>query len=76
MATHPSPRPLVDQLRPALHQLPEVAVADCTGQAARAVAERRYGLVLTAEPAATRHGLRFISWLRPIRMVRSVFVRT
>ncbi|WP_326813240.1 hypothetical protein OIE62_41395 (plasmid) [Streptomyces scopuliridis] len=76
VVTHPSPRPLVDQLLPAPYQLPEVATADSTSQAAQAVAERRYDLALTTEPAATRHGLRFISRLRPIRMVWSVFVRT
>ncbi|MFD5750250.1 hypothetical protein [Streptomyces sp. NPDC127033] len=76
MVTHPSPRPLVDQLLPFAYQLPEVASANSTSQAAQAVTERRYDLALTTEPAATRHGLRFISRLRPIRMVWSVFVRT
>ncbi|MFJ2175518.1 hypothetical protein ACIOHE_21785 [Streptomyces sp. NPDC087851] len=76
VVTHPSPRPLVDQLLPGAYQLPDVATADSTSQAAQAVAEHRYDLALTTEPAATRHGLRFISRLRPIRMVWSVFVRT
>ncbi|RDG35543.1 type 2 periplasmic-binding domain-containing protein [Streptomyces corynorhini] len=76
VVTHPSPRPLLRQLLPTAYQLSEVATADSTSQAARAVAEHRYDLALTTEPAATRHGLRFISRLRPIRMVWSVFVRT
>ncbi|MDT0549339.1 type 2 periplasmic-binding domain-containing protein [Streptomyces lonegramiae] len=76
VVTHPSPRPLLDQLLPPTHQLSDVSTADSTSQAAQAVAEGRYDLALTTEPAATRHGLRFISRLRPIRMVWSVFVRT
>lgn len=76
VVTHPSPRPLLDQLLPAAYQLSEVATADSTSQAAQAVAEHRHDLALTTEPAAARHGLRFISRLRPIRMVWSVFVRT
>ncbi|MEU6611087.1 hypothetical protein ABZ922_39690 [Streptomyces shenzhenensis] len=76
LVTHPSPRPLLNQLLATTHQLSEVATADSTSQAAQAVAERRYDLALTTEPAAARHGLLFISPLRPIRMVWSVFVRT
>ncbi|MFE4060311.1 hypothetical protein ACFXP3_29175 [Streptomyces sp. NPDC059096] len=76
VVTHPSPRPLVDQLLPPGYRLRDVATADSTSQAALAVAERRYDLALTTEPAAARHGLRFISRLRPIRMVWSVFVRS
>ncbi|MFI9460316.1 hypothetical protein [Streptomyces xiamenensis] len=76
MVTHPSPRPVLDQLLPAAHQVSEVAIADSTSQAAQAVAEHRHDLALTTEPAAARHGLRFISRLRRIRMVWSVFVRS
>ncbi|MFF5563310.1 hypothetical protein ACFY7Z_14615 [Streptomyces sp. NPDC012623] len=76
VVTHPSPRPLLRQLLPGECQLSEVATADSTSQAAQAVAEHRHDLALTTEPAAARHGLRFISRLRPIRMVWSVFVRT
>jgi prephenate dehydratase len=76
VVTHPSPRPLVAQLLPTPYRSPEVATADSTSQAALAVAQRRYDLALTTELAAARHGLRFISRLRPIRMVWSVFVRT
>lgn len=76
VVTHPSPRPLLRQLLPAAYRSAEVVTADSTSQAARAVAEHRYDLALTTEPAAARHGLRFISRLRPIRMVWSVFVRT
>ncbi|MFE6946453.1 type 2 periplasmic-binding domain-containing protein [Streptomyces chartreusis] len=76
VVTHPSPRPLLDQLIPATYQLSKVATVDSTSQAAQAVAERRYDLALTTEPAASLHGLRFISRLRPIRMVWSVFIRT
>lgn len=74
VVTHPSPQPLIAQLLPPVRGVPQVAAARSTSAAAQAVADHRYDLALTTEPAAARHGLRFISRLRPIRMVWSVFV--
>jgi prephenate dehydratase len=73
IASHPSPVPLIVQLMPAGHTVGDVVVAPSTSAAARAVNAGHTDLALTTEPAARMHGLTFISRLRPIRMVWSVF---
>ena len=75
IASHPSPQPLVAQLLPERYTVGEIVSVDSTSSAAKAVAEGRFDLGITTEPAAALHGLEFISRLRPIRMVWSVFVK-
>lgn len=75
VVTHPAPRPLVRQLMPPGYGVNRVDYATSTSAAAERVAEGDVDLALTTKPAAHRHGLRFISPTRPIRMLWSVFVK-
>jgi prephenate dehydratase len=74
LVSHPSPIPLVSELLPCGVAISEIATADSTSSAARAVAEGKFDLAMTTESAARLYGLEFISRQRPIRMVWSVFV--
>jgi prephenate dehydratase len=74
LISHPSPIPLIAELMPSGVKLGEIATADSTSSAARAVAGGAFDLAVTTESAAKLYGLEFISQQRPIRMVWSVFV--
>ncbi|MFF2518404.1 prephenate dehydratase domain-containing protein [Streptomyces sp. NPDC058086] len=73
LISHPSPVPLISELLPSGLKLGGVSTADSTSSAARAVAEGKFDLAMTTEPAAELYGLEFVSRRRPIRMVWSVF---
>ncbi len=75
VATHPAPEDLVAQLLPSGYRVSAITYARSTSAAAAQVTSGDADLALTAEPAATLYGLRFISATRPIRMLWSVFVR-
>jgi prephenate dehydratase len=74
IATHPAPRPLVDQLLPGGCAGSEILQVTSTSAAAKAASEEVTDLALTTAPAAKSYGLEFISPTRTIRMVWSVFV--
>lgn len=74
VATHPAPRPLVDELLPSALSVDETVWSASTSAAASAVADGEADVALTTVPAAERYDLVFISRTRPITMVWSVFV--
>lgn len=73
VASHPAPVPLVDELMPANYSVAKLTLKDSTSSAAKAVAEGEVDIALTTEFAAKIHGLTFISKVRPIEMLWSVF---
>ncbi|MER5466268.1 hypothetical protein ABT010_37625 [Streptomyces sp. NPDC002668] len=73
VATHPAPRPLVDELLPAHFTDREILQVTSTSMAAQVVRDGVTDLALTTVPAAEAHGLEFISRKRVIRMLWSVF---
>ncbi|WP_199746758.1 MULTISPECIES: hypothetical protein [unclassified Amycolatopsis] len=75
ISTHPAPVALIGQLLPPGYEVAEVDYALSTSAAAERAANGEVDLALTTRPAAQRHGLRFISRTRPIRMLWSVFTR-
>lgn len=76
IASHPSPLPLIRQLLPVPFTPGPIAVQNSTSAAARAVRDGETDLALTTVPAAEAYGLTFLSRLRPIRMLWSVFTRS
>ncbi|MEV6731329.1 MULTISPECIES: hypothetical protein [unclassified Streptomyces] len=74
VATHPAPRPLVDELLPSSFTDREILQVTSTSAAAQAVQDGITDLALTTVPAAEAHGLEFISRQRVIRMLWSVFM--
>lgn len=75
VATHPAPQDLVKELLPSGYRVSKIMYACSTSAAAAQVAGSDAELALTTEPAASLHGLRFISATRPIRMLWSLFAR-
>jgi hypothetical protein len=74
VATHPAPKPLIDQLLTGTSAYAgRVVEMDSTSAAARAAADGDVDVALTTAPAAEIYGLRFVSRTRPIRMLWSVF---
>ena len=74
IATHPAPEPLIAQLLPKRFTQGTVMMMNSTVAAALAAVGGSTDLALTTAPAVESYGLEFISRLRPIRMVWSVFV--
>lgn len=74
VASHPAPVPLIEELIDhERYQVVHVERFPSTSAAAAAVGRGVVDLALTTEPARARHGLRFVSSARPIRMLWSVF---
>ena len=73
VATHPAPRPLVDELLPSHFTDREILQVTSTSTAAQSVRDGVTDLALTTVPVAEAHGLEFISRKRFIRMLWSVF---
>ncbi|MFE3319305.1 prephenate dehydratase domain-containing protein [Nocardia sp. NPDC059195] len=73
IASHPAPVPLIGQLLPDHLVVQEVVLTKSTSQAALAVRSGEVDAALTTQPSAERYGLSFISRVRPIEMLWSVF---
>ncbi|MFD8413279.1 hypothetical protein ACSHWO_36570 (plasmid) [Streptomyces sp. HUAS TT3] len=73
VATHPAPRPLVDELLPSGFTDREILQVTSTSMAAAAARDGITDLALTTRPAVEATGLEFISRTRVIRMLWSVF---
>lgn len=73
VASHPAPVPLIKQLIDPGVTVAEVRRVSSTSAAAAAARDGEVELALTTAPAATRHGLVFVTGTRDIRMLWSVF---
>ncbi|CAM3669457.1 prephenate dehydratase [Vibrio aerogenes CECT 7868] len=73
VASHPAPIPLIEELIPDGLQVSEIIRMTSTSAAAKAVVNNEVDMALTTEIAAGLHKLRFISRIRPIHMLWSVF---
>ncbi|QUJ70608.1 hypothetical protein KDD30_22240 (plasmid) [Photobacterium sp. GJ3] len=76
VASHPAPIPLIRELLPEGMKIERVVEMKSTSAAAAAVVEGQVDLALTTEVAAGLHQLKFISRVRPIHMLWSVFSST
>jgi prephenate dehydratase len=76
ITTHPAPRSLIRQLIPPGYGVADIQFATSTSAAAEEAATGEADIALTTVPAASLHGLRFISATRPIRMLWSTFIRS
>ncbi|NHB97288.1 prephenate decarboxylase [Photorhabdus stackebrandtii] len=73
IATHPAPKALIPELLPDSLKIADIIFKDSTSSAAKAVANLEVDAALTTEVAAKLHKLKFISHIRPIKMLWSVF---
>ncbi|AWK42744.1 MULTISPECIES: prephenate decarboxylase [Photorhabdus] len=73
IATHPAPKALIPELLPDNLKIADIIFKDSTSSAAKAVANSEVDAALTTEVAAKLHNLKFISHIRPIQMLWSVF---
>ncbi|WP_350306297.1 prephenate decarboxylase [Photorhabdus viridis] len=73
IATHPAPKALIPELLPDNLKIADIIFKDSTSSAAKAVANSEVDAALTTEVAAKLHKLKFISHIRPIKMLWSVF---
>ncbi len=75
VASHPAPVPLIEELSPYGFTCNEIIYMSSTSGAAELVAQEKIDVALTTEVAAARHGLTFVSQVRPIPMVWTAFRR-
>jgi len=73
VASHPAPIPLIEELLPEGLLIEQVIEMPSTSAAAQAVVSGKVDVALTNEIAARIHKLEFISRIRPIYMLWSVF---
>lgn len=73
IASHPAPIPLIHELLPQGLQIETIIEKNSTSEAANAVTQHEADVALTTEIAADLHNLSFISNVRPIHMLWSVF---
>ncbi|KHT62791.1 bacilysin biosynthesis protein BacA [Photobacterium gaetbulicola] len=73
IASHPAPIPLIDELLPRDLNVDRIIETNSTSEAANAVINNEADIALTTEIAADLHNLSFISNVRPISMLWSVF---
>ncbi|MGM3160253.1 bacilysin biosynthesis protein BacA [Dickeya undicola] len=73
VASHPAPIPLIGELLPDGLRIKQVIEMSSTSAAAQAVVSGEVDVALTTEIAARIHKLNFISRIRPIHMLWSVF---
>ncbi|SHO58668.1 bacilysin biosynthesis protein BacA [Vibrio quintilis] len=73
IASHPAPIPLIEELIPEGVQVREIIRMTSTSAAAQAVVNNEVDMALTTEIAAGLHQLKFVSRIRPIHMLWSVF---
>ncbi|GAB7260281.1 MULTISPECIES: bacilysin biosynthesis protein BacA [Dickeya] len=73
VASHPAPIPLIGELLPDGLRIEQVIEMSSTSAAAQAVVSGEVDVALTTEIAARIHKLNFISRIRPIHMLWSVF---
>lgn len=76
IASHPAPVPLIVQLLPDHLVVEETVLTKSTSAAALAVRSGTVHAALTTQPSAELYGLTFISRVRPIEMLWSVFCGT
>lgn len=76
VASHPSPTPLIEELRPHGVSVSFVVPMPSTSAAAAAVAAQEVDLALTTDVAAQIYDLEFISLTRPIEMLWTAFALT
>ena len=74
IASHPAPIPLIQELLPQHCSIERIVYYASTSQAAKAVCSGEVDAALTTETAAQLYGLTFISQVRPIKMLWSVFM--
>ncbi|MCX4027519.1 bacilysin biosynthesis protein BacA [Endozoicomonas sp. SM1973] len=73
IATHPAPTVLINELLPSGYSIENIEFKSSTSSAAISVVNGEVDAALTTEVAAKLHNLRFISNIRPIQMLWSVF---
>lgn len=73
IATHPAPKSLINELLPSALKVKDIVFKRSTSSAAKAVADFEVDAALTTELAAKLYNLKFISNIRPIQMLWSVF---
>jgi len=73
IASHPAPVPLIQELLPEGLKVERIVEMPSTSAAAQAAACGEVDMALTTEIAARLHNLKFVSAVRPIHMLWSVF---
>jgi len=74
IATHPAPVALIEELLPKDYSVKNLELKNSTSIAAESASLKEVDAALTTEVAAKLHNLIFISKVRPIQMLWSVFV--